>query len=192
MKTSHKTFDASDKTFDPIMLRPVGFIRNEIDEPFLKAGEEGIEMNERMAAVKAQIQKVRKMKSEIIINPELAGILEDIEAYSHLVILYWAHKTPEKSRSLTRVHPMGRKEIPLTGLFSTCSPARPNPILTTVVRLCGRKDNVLEVAGIDAVNGSPVIDIKPYVKEWYPQKEVRIPEWMRRIIEEVGETDEGV
>ncbi len=172
---------------DPITLRPVGFVRNELDEPFLKAGDEGLEMEERIEAVKAQIRKIRKMKSQIIIHQELAGILEGIEAYSHLVILYWAHKTPEKSRAFTRVHPMGRKDIPLTGLFSTCSPARPNPILTTVVRLCGRNENVLEVTGIDAINGSPVIDIKPYVRDWYPQKEVRIPEWMRRLMAEIEE-----
>ena len=60
MKISQKTFDAPDKTFDPIMLRPVGFVRNEIDEPFLKAGEEGIEMKERIEAVKAQVRKFEK------------------------------------------------------------------------------------------------------------------------------------
>jgi len=76
---------------------------------------------------------------------------------------------------------MGRKEIPLMGVFSTCSPARPNPVLTTVVRLCGRKENVLEITGLDTVDGSPVIDIKPYVKDSYPQERVTIPEWMEQL-----------
>jgi len=177
--------DTSLKTFDPIKLRPVGFVQNTIDKPFLQSGETGIEMTKRMDAVKDQVREIRQMKSTIVINPDLIDILEGIESYSHLVILYWAHEVSEKSRLVTRVHPMGRKEIPLTGLFSTCSPARPNPVLTTVVRLCGKTDNRLEVQGLDAVNGSPVIDIKPYVKEWYPQNDTRIPEWMRQIIDEL-------
>jgi len=84
---------------------------------------------------------------------------------------------------------MGRKEFPLVGIFSTCSPARPNPVLTTVVRLCGRKGNTLTVTGLDAVDGSPVVDIKPYVKDFYPQDRVLIPEWMQRLQREVAETE---
>ena len=82
---------------------------------------------------------------------------------------------------------MGRQELPLSGIFCTCSPARPNPVLMTVVRLYGRRKNVLQVSGLDAVDGSPVIDIKPYVKELYPQEDVFIPEWMQRIMREVNE-----
>ena len=111
----------------------------------------------------------------------------DIDAYSHVIILYWAHEVPEKGRRVTRVHPMGRKDIPKTGLYATCSPARPNPVLMSVVRLCEKNGNVLVVEGLDAINGSPVIDIKPYVKEWYPQEDVRIPKWMQQIIDEVDE-----
>ncbi|HPE52295.1 MAG TPA: TrmO family methyltransferase, partial [Methanothrix soehngenii] len=63
---------------------------------------------------------------------------------------------------------------------------RPNPVLMTVVHLKGRKGNVLEVLGLDAVDGSPVIDIKPYVKDFFPQEDVHIPEWMQRLQEEVN------
>ncbi len=189
MKKSPNTSDTAPKTLDPIVLRPVGIIRNEIDEPFLKAGEAGIEMKERMAAIKAHVRKIRTMKSEIIINRELSGILDGVKDYSHLVILYWAHQVPEQSRSITRVHPMGRKDIPLTGIFSTCSPVRPNSVLTTVVKLVKINENILEVVGIDAINGSPVIDVKPYVRKWYPQEGIRIPEWMRHLLEEVDEGD---
>ena len=80
---------------------------------------------------------------------------------------------------------MGNPEYPLVGLFSTCSPARPNPILTTVVRLIEKEGNVLHVTGLDAIDKSPVLDIKPHVREFYPAGEVRIPEWMERIQAEV-------
>ena len=104
------------------------------------------------------------------------------------VVLYWAHKVPAQGRCLARVHPMGREEIPLTGIFSTCSPARPNPILMTVVKLRERKGNTLVVSGLDAVDGSPVLDIKPYVNSFYPQDGVAIAGWMRRLLEEMAET----
>jgi tRNA (Thr-GGU) A37 N-methylase len=80
---------------------------------------------------------------------------------------------------------MGRRDLPEVGIFSTCSPARPNPVLTTVVRLIRREKNVLTVTGLDAIDGSPVIDIKPYVSEFYPREGVRIPAWMEQIQEEI-------
>jgi len=85
------------------------------------------------------------------------------------------------------VHPMGRADIPKTGIFSTCSPARPNPVLATVVRLHARRGNVLEVTGLDAVDGSPLIDIKPYVPSHYPQADVRVPAWMEELMKEIDE-----
>lgn len=165
-------------------LLPVGIIKNRVVEPFLVAGGTGLEMRRELDTTMEHVREVREAISEIVIDENLAEILDGIEEYSHLVVLYWAHKVPEEGRSLVRVHPMGRGEIPEVGIFSTCSPARPNPVLTTVVRLCGRRENVLEVAGLDAVDGSPVIDIKPYVKDSYPQNGVRIPDWMERLQKE--------
>ena len=76
---------------------------------------------------------------------------------------------------------MGNKDIPLTGLFCTCSPARPNPVLMTVARLCGREKNILKVSGFDGINNTPVLDIKPYVSEFYPRKNISVPGWMETI-----------
>ncbi|AEB67716.1 MAG: S-adenosyl-L-methionine-binding protein [Methanosaeta sp. PtaU1.Bin060] len=169
-----------------IVLHPVGIIRSKIEKPFLVAGEEGLKMQGDLKDAVVKIHEMPGEISNIIIYEGLDGILDGIEEYSHLVILYWAHKVPEEGRSLTRVHPMGREDIPEKGIFCTCSPARPNPVLMTVVHLKGRKGNVLEVLGLDAVDGSPVIDIKPYVKDFFPQEDVHIPEWMQRLQEEVN------
>lgn len=168
-------------------LRAVGTIRNKVKEPFLAAGDSDIEMKGEIDAIKAEVRESYQEISEIVINKGMMNILDGIEEYSHLVVLYWAHKVPEQSRLLTRVHPMGRKDNPLVGIFCTCSPARPNPVLMTVVRLLGRKGNVLQVVGLDAVDGSPIVDIKPYIKDFYPEQEVIIPEWMKCILREVGE-----
>lgn len=170
-------------------FQPVGIIKSTVKEPFLVAGCDGLKMQGQIDTTMDHVRETRQTTSEIVIDERLAGVLDGIEEYSHLVVLYWAHKVPEQSRSLTKVHPMGREEIPPMGIFSTCSPARPNPILMTVVRLRGRKENVLEVEGLDAVDKSPVIDIKPYVKDFYPQNGVKIPEWMEQLQNEV---DEGI
>ncbi len=170
-----------------VILRMVGIIRSRIKEPLLAADAEGIKLQSSMDHAREEIRETRRGISEIIINDDLMDILDGIEDYSHLVVLYWAHKVPEQSRSLTRVHPMGRKDISPVGIFCTCSPARPNPLLMTVVRLSARNGRILEVAGLDAVDGSPVLDIKPYVGEFYPREEVIIPEWMQRLLNEVRE-----
>ena len=174
-----------------MVLRPVGIIRSKIREPVLVAGGDGIRMQGEVRAMRRKMHQMRKEVSEVVINEDLMDILEGIEEYSHVMVLYWAHKVPKQSRSLTKVHPMGRSEFPLVGIFCTCSPARPNPVLMSIVRLCGRKENVLEVTGLDAVDGSPVVDVKPYVRGFYPQDGVRIPKWMQRIQEESEEDNQS-
>ncbi len=185
-KASENLPDPCGQTSDDIVLRPVGIIKNGIQKPFLVASGDGLKMQGDLEDALGKIDETLEEISNIIIDECLAGALDGIEEYSHLIILYWGHKVPEVGRSLTRVHPMGREDIPEKGIFCTCSPARPNPVLMTIVRLKGRKGNVLEVLGLDAVDGSPVIDIKPYVKDFYPQEGVRIPEWMRLLQEEVS------
>ncbi|OPY54565.1 MAG: S-adenosyl-L-methionine-binding protein [Methanosaeta sp. PtaU1.Bin112] len=178
--------DQCGQTSGDIVLRPVGVIKNRIVKPFLVADGNGLQMQGDLEDALGKSGEMLEEVSNIIIDESLAEILEGIDEYSHLIILYWAHKVPEDGRSLTKVHPMGRESISKKGIFSTCSPARPNPVLMTVVRLKERKSNVLEVFGLEAVDGSPVVDIKPYVKDFYPQEEVRIPVWMRQLQDEVG------
>ena len=184
MEKSENVSTSQNENSSQIILRPVGIIKNKIKEPFLSAEDDGIKMQGNIDDIRAHIREMRREISEIIINKDLIELIEDIEKYSHITILYWADKVPEHSRSLTKVHPMGRKENPKVGIFSTCSPARPNPVLMTVVRLHERNKNVLHVTGLDAVDGSPVIDIKPFVREFYPQDKVRVPEWMEKIVKE--------
>lgn len=166
-------------------LRPVGVVRSTVQEPFLVSGRDGISMREGPETSRDHVRSVKEAASEIVIDENRIALLDGIEEYSHITVLYWGHKVPEESRSVDRVHPMGRTDIPKTGIFSTCSPARPNPVLATVVGLHARRGNVLEVTGLDAVDGSPVIDIKPYVPAQYPNGDVRVPAWMEGLMNEV-------
>ena len=187
MEQSDKSRQIENETSSSMILRAVGIIKNDVKKPSLVAGDNGIEIAEQVTTAVTDYYETLRAVSEIVIYDKWIDLIFGIEKYSHLVVLYWAHQVPEESRSLTRVHPMGRKDFPLVGIFSTCSPARPNPVLIKVVKLCGRKGNSLYVTGLDALNESPVLDIKPYVKEFYPHQDVLVPEWMQRIIREFGE-----
>jgi len=170
-----------------ITLYPVGVVKSEVTEPSLKADTENISMQGGLERMKERSKARHERVCEVIINQELEGILDGVEDYSHLNILYWAHRTPSESRKIKKVHPMGRQDNPLTGVFATCSPARPNPVLLTSVKLLKRDGNVLTVQGLDAVDGSPVIDVKPYVPTYQVKDEVKVPWWMEKIFKATGE-----
>lgn len=96
--------------------------------------------------------------SEIEIFDEYAEGLRDIEGFSHLIVLYWCHKSVGFSLLVqTPWDPASH------GVFATRSPRRPNPLGLSVVRLMVRQGNVLKVKELDAVDGTPLLDLKPYV-----------------------------
>ena len=94
------------------------------------------------------------------ILPNLMRGLEGIEQFETIWVLYWLHQLPEETRSVLMVHPKGDRSAPLRGVFSTHSPMRPNPIGLSHARLIKRENNMLYLANLDALPGSPVIDIK--------------------------------
>lgn len=179
---SGRTSNASD-----MRLRRVGVVRSVLKRPSLVPQRGDLNM-------KTGVKKAHEERStivELVIDEDLTGILDGIDGFSHLMVLYWAHLVPAGARSITKVHPMGRKEFPLTGVFATCSPARPNPISATAVQLIERRGNVLVVEGLEAVDGSPVIDIKPYIPYYYRAHNVRMPEWVIQVARELDEKSPG-
>ncbi len=159
----------------PIQLNPIGVVSNQSHKAGWGKSPGAVDWRERTALMKEQ----RETVSEIVINEDLAEALDGLEDFSHLVVLYWPHLITPPSRATKKVHPLGSQDFPLTGVFATQSPARPNPILTTTVRLLGRKRNILRVTGLDALDSSPVLDIKPYAPD--DIKDIRVADWMRRI-----------
>lgn len=122
----------------------------------------------------------KDMLSEVLIYKKYSSGLEGIEEYSHVYILFWLHKLPQKDRMKLQLHPHGEEVLPLVGVFATRFPPRPNPIGLTLVEIVMRQDNTLLVRGLDAANRSPVLDIKP--RDYFEQLErVRVPEWWQRI-----------
>lgn len=95
--------------------------------------------------------------SKIVIDEKYRSGLDDVETKSHLIVLSWFDRA---DRTLLRATP---PHDPVEhGVFATRSPNRPNPVAFSVVDLLGREENVLFVRGLDALDGTPVVDIKPY------------------------------
>jgi len=163
-------------------LKPVGVVHSPIKEPSLVARTGDLKWEDEAPPT----SHANDRTSEIIIHPEYIDLLHGIEDFSHILVLYWAHKVDAEGRRLTKVHPMGREDLPLVGVFSTCSPARPNPVLAIAVRLLERNGPTLRVTGLDAVDGSPVIDIKPYLPSYYSVPDARLSAWMNQLLEEMG------
>jgi tRNA-Thr(GGU) m(6)t(6)A37 methyltransferase TsaA len=118
-----------------------------------------------------------KITSEIVIDSSLTEALDGLEEFSHIIVLYWMHQAARGKVPL-KVHPMGTPELPLVGLFATRSPKRPNPIGKATVRLLKRRGNILTVKGLDAFDGTPVIDIKPYIPGCDAVADAKVPQWV--------------
>jgi tRNA-Thr(GGU) m(6)t(6)A37 methyltransferase TsaA len=140
-----------------IVLKPIGAVRSPLKE------------RERRDA--------KEVIAEIVIDPAFAEGLDNIEDFSHLIILFYFHKT--RRPAPLKVRPKYRTEPAPVGVFASRSPDRPNAIGKTVVKLLERRNNILKVQGLDAINGTPVLDIKPYIPEIDTAPGAKVPGWMR-------------
>jgi len=125
----------------------------------------------------------RELVSKIVIGKEYVEGLNGIEDWSHLYVIFWMHRILDEKKTL--VCPRNESGIPAVGIFATRAPIRPNPIGLTLVELVRRDGDVLIVKGLDALSGTPVLDIKPYpywVKgRWIVVKDYRTPHYFNRI-----------
>ena len=112
------------------------------------------------------MEKAGEQESKVRIFPEYCIGLKGIETFSHVIILYWMHqRDDEESRQTLLVYPRRHAAKIQTGVFACRSPSRPNPIGLSIVELIRAEKCVLTLKGLDAFEGSPVIDIKPYNQE---------------------------
>ena len=116
--------------------------------------------------------------SRVKIFPEFCVGLQGLNKFSHITILYWFHlRDNEEERRTLRVVPRRHPGAPQVGVFASRSPSRPNPIGLCVVELTKIEDCTLLVRGLDALEGSPIIDIKPYIPRADSVSDARVPEW---------------
>ena len=102
-----------------------------------------------------------------------------LEGFSHIYVFYWFHQNdaPQKRKTL-QVHPRKDPRNPLTGVFATHSPCRPNLIAQTLCKIIAISAPIIEIEEIDALDGSPVIDIKCYIPGPPGESDVRLPDWV--------------
>ena len=142
-----------------IEMKPIGFVsRTSLDE------------NERD----------RSLIAKIVVEEDLAPALDGIEEWSHIYVIFWLDRVVPAVETELYHHNSG------AGIFAARSPIHPNPIGLTLVELVKRDGNVLWVRGIDALDGTPVVDIKPY-PEWERGRlivvtDYKIPGWLKEII----------
>ncbi|MEM3097045.1 MAG: tRNA (N6-threonylcarbamoyladenosine(37)-N6)-methyltransferase TrmO [Nitrososphaerota archaeon] len=126
-----------------------------------------------------------KSLSKVVVDKTYVNGLKGLEDYSHIIVIYWMDRVSRRRKSLLLVRPRGKKDLPRVGIFATRNPSRPNPIAITVVELVKILGNTLLVRGLDALNGSPVLDIKPYdYYDIFPR--IRVPHWFKKVWAEKG------
>lgn len=126
------------------------------------------------------VEKTEEQEAKVRIFPEFCTGLKGLENFSHLIILYWIHlRDIEEDRQTLLVFPRRHAVNVETGVFACRSPSRPNPIGLCVVELLKVEKCLLTVKNLDALEGSPIIDIKPYIPRADSIPNARVPKWTR-------------
>ncbi len=156
---------------ETICYRPIGVIHSPFKEP---------------KEVPIQASAARGVEGTVEVFPEFEEGLRDIEGFSHIILIYHFHRSAFKGL-LVKPY-MHEKEH---GVFATRAPARPNRIGISVVRLLERRGNLLKVADVDILDGTPLLDIKPYVPEFDVRENVKIG-WLEENVHKLEKTrDDG-
>ena len=146
-----------------IRLSPIGHVRSAVTA----------QRDDSWGAVTARIELL----------PELAPGLQGLEEFSHAIVLTYLHEaTYDPERHLQR-RPRGLAHLPQIGIFAQRAKDRPNPIGVTAVRILGVEEGALLVRGLDAIDGTPILDIKPYVPEFDQVADPAGPAWLREIMQ---------
>ena len=141
----------------PIHLHAIGHVRTDVPEEEIP-------------------RRRRTMVSDIVLAPDYVDVLLDIDSYSHLIVLFWMNQFERVAAKLVN-HPRGNESLPITGVLAARGRNRPNPIGLAVVELLEHDGPRLTVKRLDAYDGSPILDIKPYDHHDI-FTEIREPEWL--------------
>jgi tRNA-Thr(GGU) m(6)t(6)A37 methyltransferase TsaA len=137
----------------PVELKPIGIIRSPFtvpkEMPIQPAGAIGV-------------------AGTVEVHEEFRAGLKDLDGFSHIILLYHFHRSEGY-----RLEVVPFLDDDSHGVFATRAPKRPNPIGLSVVRLCAMDNGILEIENVDVLDGTPLLDIKPYVPEFDAADEVR-------------------
>ena len=147
-----------------IRLKPIGQVRSPRKEP----------LDDRWG----------KVISTIEIDPDQfrTESLQGLDAFSHLDVVYFFHRVPEDKIETEARHPRNRTDWPKVGIFAQRGKNRPNRIGLSVCQIVNVEGQTITVEGLDAIDGTPVLDIKPHMKEFDPRGPVNQPAWSTELM----------
>ena len=143
-------------------MEPIGFVNNDV------SGKKDTSWGEDISTIR--------------LNEEYIGGLHGLEEFSHVTIIYYLDQAVYNREKHLKRHPQNREDMPLVGIFSQRGKDRPNRIGMTSVQIVEVSEETLTVKGLDAIDGTPVLDIKPYYPV-YDRKDATVPEWVDRLME---------
>jgi tRNA (adenine37-N6)-methyltransferase len=146
-----------------IKLQPVGFVSTSVKE----------QSDENWGFV----------TSRIILAPEFIGGLLGLEEFSHAIIVTFLHQAKYRKEAHLKRPPRGLESMPEVGIFSQRAKDRPNPIGITAVKIVSVGNDHLDVQGLDAIDQTPILDIKPYYPHYDNVQISKIPDWVNRLME---------
>lgn len=148
-----------------IEMHPIGWVRG---------GRQALE-DDAWGGVRARIE----LDASVLEETATAGLAD----FSHVEVIFHFDRVPEADACRGARHPRGRADWPLTGILAQRAKDRPNRIGSTVCRLAAAGPGWLEVTGLDAIEGTPVLDVKPYMSGFAPRGEIHEPSWARELME---------
>ena len=153
---------------DDVVLRPIGTVRGGRDQP--------IDDDWGESCARLELDPAR-------FTPDALASLAD---FSHAEVIFLFDRVPDEKIETGARRPRGRADWPLVGIFAQRGKNRPNRIGLTTCRIVSVSGRTLEVEGLDAIDGTPVLDIKPYMVGFAPRGEVREPAWAGEIMASYG------
>src|SRR5258706_4518461 len=121
------------------------------------------------------------VESRIELEAAFSEGLLGLDGFSHALVVFFMHLDPDGEPPALRRRPRGRDDMPLLGVFAQRGRMRPNPVGVTAVEVVRVEPGRLTVCGLDAIDGTPVLDLKPYVPA-FDRRDARVPEWMERLM----------
>jgi len=121
----------------------------------------------------------KDVATDLVIDEKYRDALAGLEDYSHLIVIYWMHDV--KTCDIRHV-PQGKVgEVPEVGIFACRCPQRPNPIGVSTVEIIGIENAVVRVAGLDVIDNTPILDIKPYTPQYDAPTNAKVPDWVNKL-----------
>ena len=123
------------------------------------------------------------VESRIEMEPGMGAGLEGLDQFSHAIVLFYMHLNPDEEAPTLKRLPRGRADMPMLGVFAQRGRVRPNPLGVTTVEIVRVEPEALVVRGLDAVEGTPVLDLKPHAPVFDRREGARVPDWLNVLME---------